>query len=97
MARYAHMMKMKVERASCQVVFDYVLRGSVLRGTVNTTWEGVETNLEVISEEPPEKIAQLIKNAKGGCFAENMITQAVPLTSNVKLNGEALTIEGVNS
>ena len=91
------MMKMKVERASCQVVFDYVLRGSVLRGTVNTTWEGVETNLEVISEEPPEKIAQLIKNAKGGCFAENMITQAVPLTSNVKLNGEAFLVEGVNS
>jgi uncharacterized OsmC-like protein len=91
------MMKLKVERASCQVVFDYVLRGSVLRGTVNTTWEGVETNLEVISDEPPEKIAQLIKNAKGGCFAENMITQAVPLTSNVKLNGEVLTIEGVNS
>lgn len=89
------MMKMKVERASCQVVFDYVLRGSVLRGTVNTTWEGVETNLEVVSDEPPEKIAQLIKNAKGGCFAENMITQAVPLTSNVKLNGEPLSIEGI--
>ena len=91
------MMKLKVERASCRVEFDYVLRGSVLKGTVNTTWEGVQTNLEVFSDEPPEKIAQLIRNAKGGCFAENMITQAVPLTSNVKLNGEVLTIEGVNS
>ncbi len=91
------MMKMKVERASCRVEFDYVLRGSVLKGTVNTTWEGVQTNLEVVSDEPPEKIAQLIRNAKGGCFAENMITQAVPLTSNVKLNGEPLSIEGVNS
>ena len=89
------MMKMKVERASCRVVFDYVLRGSVLKGTVNTAWEGVETNLEIVSEEPPEKIAQLIRNAKGGCFAENMITQAVPLTSNVTLNGEALSLEGV--
>ncbi|MBT4094622.1 MAG: hypothetical protein HOE85_11705, partial [Nitrospinaceae bacterium] len=68
------MMKMKVERASCRVEFDYVLRGSVLRGTVNTTWEGVQTTLEIDSEEPPEKIAQLIRNAKGGCFAENMFT-----------------------
>ena len=89
------MMKLKVERASCRVEFDYVLRGSVLKGTVNTTWEGVQTNLEVVSDEPPEKIAQLIRNAKGGCFAENMITQAVPLTSNVKLNGEPLSIEGI--
>ncbi len=89
------MMKMKVDRATCRVTFDYVLRGSVLKGTVNTTWEGVRTDLEVESPEPAEKIAQLIKNAKGGCFAENMITQAVPLTSSVKLNGEAITIEGI--
>ncbi|MBT3352402.1 MAG: hypothetical protein HOC91_12520 [Nitrospinaceae bacterium] len=88
------MMKMKVERASCRVEFDYVLRGSVLRGTVNTTWEGVQTTLEIDSEEPPEKIAQLIRNAKGGCFAENMFTQAVPLRSKAKLNGEPLSLEG---
>ena len=91
------MMKMKVERASCRVEFNYVLRGSVLKGTVNTTWEWAETNLEIISEEPPEKVAQLIKNAKGGCFAENLLTQEVPLTSIVKLNGEAFLVEGVNS
>jgi hypothetical protein len=35
------------------------------------------------------------RSAKGGCFAENMITQAVPLTSEVKLNGEALEIKGI--
>ncbi len=89
------MMKLKIERATCRVEFNYVLRGSVLKGTVNTTWEGAETSLEVFSDEPPEKIAQLVRNAKGGCFAENLLTQPVPLTSNVKLNGEPFPIEGI--
>ena len=89
------MMKLKIKKASCRVEFDYVLRGSVLKATVNTTWEGVKTHIEVESIEPSEKIAALVRIAKGGCFAENMITQAVPLTSEVKLNGEALEIKGI--
>lgn len=89
------MMKMKVSGASCRVVFRKHLGGSVLKGTVFNRWESVDTFLRLNSEEPSEKLAHLIKNAKAGCFAEGLIVQQVPLNSHVEVNGQPFHIEGV--
>jgi hypothetical protein len=89
------MMKMKVSGASCRVVLRKHLGGSVLKGTVFNRWEGVTTYLKFESEEPENRLAHLIRNAKSGCFAEGLITQQVPLHSHVEVNGEPLRIKGV--
>jgi hypothetical protein len=88
------MMKMKVSGANCRVVLRKHLGGSVLKGTVFNRWEGVTTDLKVESDEPADKLAHLIRNAKAGCFAEGLITQQVPLHSRVEVNGEPFDIEG---
>ena len=84
------MMKLKVRKSKCHIEFDYVLSGSVLKGTVKTTWKSVTTKLEIDSDEPIEKIVALVRNAKGGCFAENLVVQEVPLVSSVTLRGETV-------
>ena len=84
------MMKLKIRKARCHVEFDYLLSGSVLKGTVKTTWKSVTTNLEIDSDEPVEKVVALVKNAKGGCFAENLVVQQVPLHSSVTLRGQTI-------
>ncbi len=84
------MMKLKIKKARCHVEFDYLLSGSVLKGTVKTTWKSVTTNLEIDSEDPVEKIVALVRNAKGGCFAENLVVQQVPLHSSVTLRGQTI-------
>jgi len=84
------MMKLKVRKAKCHVEFDYLLTGSVLKGTVKTTWKSVTTALELDSDEPLDKIVALVRNAKGGCFAENLVVQQVPLLSSVKLRGQTV-------
>ena len=84
------MMKLKVKMSKCQVEFDYVLSGSVLKGTVKTKWKGVTTKLDIDSDEPMERIVALVKNAKGGCFAENLVVQQVPLLSSITLRGETV-------
>lgn len=84
------MMKLKIRKAKCHVEFDYLLTGSVLKGTVKTTWKGVTTHLEIDSDEPVEKIVALVRNAKGGCFAENLVVQQVPLHSSVSLRGQTI-------
>jgi hypothetical protein len=89
------MMKMKVSDASCRVVFRKHLGGSVLKGTVFNRWESVDTFLKLNSDEPAEKLAHLIKNAKAGCFAEGLIVQPVPLNSHIEVNGQPFHIEGV--
>jgi hypothetical protein len=50
----------------------------------------VATRLEIDSDEPMEKIVTLVKNAKGGCFAERLVVQEVPLTSSITLRGETV-------
>ena len=89
------MMKMKINDANCRVILRKHLGGSVLKGTVFNRWEGVSTHLKVESDEPAEKLAHLIRNAKAGCFAEGLITQQVPLHSIIEVNGEPLDIDGV--
>jgi hypothetical protein len=89
------MMKMQVSGANCRVVFRKHLGGSVLKGTVFNRWEGVDTHLKLNSDEPADKLAHLISNAKAGCFAEGLITQAVPLHSHIDVNGQPFHIEGV--
>jgi hypothetical protein len=89
------MMKMKVSGANCRVTFRKYLGGSVLKGTVFNRWEGVSTFLKIQSDEPADKLAHLIKNAKAGCFAEGLITQQVSLHSHVEVNGKPFHIEGV--
>jgi hypothetical protein len=89
------MMKMKVGGASCRVTFRKHLGGSVLKGTVFNRWEGVTTELKFQSDEPADRLAHLVKNAKAGCFAEGLITQQVPLTSRVEVNARPLHIDGV--
>jgi len=91
------MMKLDVRNAKVSVRFRKVLGGSVLKGTVFNRWEGVDTHLTLDSDEPPEKLAHLIKNAKSGCFAEGLIVQSVPLKSTVEVNGKAFHIEGVTA
>ena len=89
------MMKLKINDANCRVVLSKHLGGSVLKGTVFNRWEYVSTHLKVESDEPAERLAHLIKNAKAGCFAEGLITQQVPLRSSIEVNGKPLDIEGV--
>jgi len=89
------MMKMKVSGANCRVVMRRHLGGSVLKGTVFNRWEGISTYLKVDSDEPAEKLAHLLKNAKAGCFAEGLITQQVPLHSQIEVNGKPFQIPGV--
>lgn len=91
------MMKMKVSGANCRVVMRKHLGGSVLKGTVFNRWEGISTHLKVESDEPEDRLAHLLKNAKAGCFAEGLITQQVPLESRIEVNGKPFQIEGVTT
>ena len=91
------MMKMQVSNANCRVVLRKHLGGSVLKGTVFNRWEGVSTYLKVESDAPKDKLAHLLKNAKAGCFAEGLITQQVPLHSNIEVNGVPFQLEDGSS
>ena len=86
------MTKTPIQKARVRVVMHWYLRGSVLQQTVEGGCTEVETHLEVESDAPPEKVAQVIRCAKQGCFAEQLVQRPVPLTSTIQVNGTAFDL-----
>ena len=89
---YSSMMKLRIRSARVHVEMDFYHEGSVLQGTVKSGCSETRTIFELESDEPEDRLLLLIWNAKGGCFAENMIEQAVPLKSVIKLNGREVEV-----
>ena len=93
MARYAHMMKIPVTKARCRIEYDFFLRGSVLKGTVESGCEGFRSFLFIDSDAPRDQIAKLARNAMGGCFAEWTLRNPVEIVSTLEVNGENVPLE----
>jgi uncharacterized OsmC-like protein len=91
------MLKKTIDRAECNVEFDWYLEGSVLRGTVDAGATECRTQFLIDSPESEEDILKIIRLAKKGCFAEQMVQTAVPLVSTYVINGEEsrVTLEDV--
>jgi uncharacterized OsmC-like protein len=86
--RYASTLKKTIDRAECQIEFDWFLEGSVLRGTVNAGTTQCRTRFIIDSPESEEDVLRIVRLAKRGCFAERMVQTAVPLVSTYVINGE---------
>lgn len=86
------MKNLGIKSAKVNVEMDYFLTGSVLKGTVQSGCTEVRTNFEVDSDESDEDILNVIRLAKRGCFAENMVQTAVPLKSTYNLNGKDVEV-----
>lgn len=82
------MLKKTIDRAECSVDFDWYLEGSVLRGTVDAGATECRTRFIIDSRESDEDILEIIRLAKKGCFAEQMVQTAVPLVSSYVINGK---------
>jgi hypothetical protein len=86
------MTKTKISKARVRVVIHWFLKGSVLKGTVDSGCNEVETHLEVESDDDAAKVGHVIRCAKKGCFAEQMVVRPVPLTGSIRLNGQPFTL-----
>jgi hypothetical protein len=87
------MLKKNIAGASVRVEFDLYLGGSVLAGTVSGGATAVRTELTIDSPESLEDIARVIRLAKQGCFAEQMIRKSTPIISTYVVNGQPTTVE----
>jgi uncharacterized OsmC-like protein len=87
------MLKKQVRSASVKVELDLYLGGSVLAGTVTAGARAIRSHLVIESPEPPAEIERLVRLAKQGCFAEQMLKKATPIVSTYTINGQPATIE----
>lgn len=90
LVRYGRMLKVDLKRASCRVKAHWTSEGSVFAGTISSTCHWVETDLEIESDGDPARVAALVRNAEGGCYAQSALQRPVPVTGSVKFNGAEL-------
>ena len=81
------MMKVKIDKARVHVTARFRNEGSVLRETVHAEGVGVETKLDVESDEPPERVAAVIRNSEQGCYIMQTVRNPTPVETRVTLNG----------
>jgi len=84
------MMKIQIDKARVHVAMRNKTEGSVLKGTVKAGCLGIETRVELESDETAERVAALIKNAENGCFTMQALLEPVQFTKAVTLNGAPL-------
>jgi len=65
-------------------------QGSVLAGTAEGWCEDFEIELAVESDEPEEKISELVRLAHRMCFTEDVLAKKVEVKTRHLLNGREL-------
>jgi uncharacterized OsmC-like protein len=84
------MLKVELEDIRLRQALRYFRTGSILGGTIRSGVSAVEVEVEIDSDEPPERIANLVRLASECCAAHGALAKPVEMTTTVKLNGEPI-------
>jgi hypothetical protein len=71
-----------------KVTARYSRAGSVLAGNAKTMCDAIQTELSLDSDEPPERIAQLIKMAEATCFTMAVLRNPAPVELEATVNDQ---------
>jgi hypothetical protein len=92
LSRFGSITKLDVKSIRLKQVTRFFMKGSALQGTLKGGPLGLETQIEIESNEPPEKIRHLVKMGEQTCFTLQSLINPVPVSTSVTLNGEPLPL-----
>jgi hypothetical protein len=75
----------------------YSREGSVIAGNARTLCDSIKTELSLDSDEPPGRVAQLIKMAEATCFTLTALRNPSPVALEATVNGQPFDVEKVGS
>jgi hypothetical protein len=75
----------------------YSREGSVIAGNAQTRCESIKTELSLDSDEPPDRVAQLIKMAEATCFTLAALRNTAPVALEAAVNGQPFDPEKASS
>lgn len=83
-------MKLAIRNVRLDQTVRFYRAGSILGGTIKSGSLGLDVNIDVDSDEPAERIADLIRVAKASCFTHGTIAEPVTIETSLRLNGQPL-------
>jgi uncharacterized OsmC-like protein len=87
------MMRVNINKARVHVTAHFYAEGSVLGQTIDGRCRGFETRLEVESDDDPERVAGVIRNAENGCYVMQTIRHPTPVQTEVLVNGTSFDLD----
>jgi pentose-5-phosphate-3-epimerase len=92
--RYAQMMKVSLEKVQAHIALSVGAEGSVLAQTIQARADKIAIHYEIESDETPERVAGLVRNARNGCYVRQTIGRPELFDDTITLNGHPLDIAG---
>jgi hypothetical protein len=89
----ARTLKVEYANPKIKVTAQYAREGSILAGTIRSWCDSIKTELDLESEEPAERVAQLVRMAEASCFTLGTVRGATPTELVVTLNGRPFDLE----
>ena len=89
-ARLSEQTKLSYRKARISQRTRFIRGGSVLAGDIYGEPGGIDTNIEVDSDQPAERVANVVKLAEQSCFAIQSMMQTTAVTATATVRGEAL-------
>ena len=83
---------MDIKGTRLEQVVRFLQTGSMKDGTAESRCLGLETYVHVDSEEPPERIRELIRMGERTCYTMQSLMDPVPVRTYARLNGEDLPL-----
>ena len=74
-------------------VMHFYTKGSIREKTVENGGLGLETHVDVTSDEPPERIRELIRMGERMCYTVQSLSDGMVFRTRASLNGEDLLLE----
>ncbi len=85
----ARALRFEPNNVRIKVTARYSRTGSVLAGDAQTLCNSIHTELSLDSDEPPERIAQLITMAEATCFTIAALRNTAPVVLEATVNGRS--------
>ena len=79
---------MEPRNVNIRVIAKWGRAGSILKGDVTSTCEGITTEISLDCDESPERIAHLIKMAEATCYTMATLRNPVEAHLIATVNGE---------
>ena len=84
------MAKLKIKNIRVEQAIRFFREGSALAGTLRAGCSGIESHVEIESDEPEERIREMMRMGERSCFTLGSLTSTVPVETRLKLNGRPL-------
>jgi len=92
LSRFGNITKLHLKAIRLKQITRFFMKGSALQGTLRGGPLGLETHIEIESNESPDQIRHLIQMGEQTCFTLQSLIHPVPVKTSVMLNGEPLVV-----